>query len=127
MKLSKFIVYFAAGFFILYGLAFTIVPNVMSVLITGSDITGTSALIDFRATYGGMTLAVGIMILYLDRINQKRPSLVMVILLLMGMALGRTLGFWIDGRGNALMYVYLVLEILGSVLAFVALQKEKSA
>ena len=69
MQLSKLVVYFASGFFLLYGIAFSMFPNLMAGLITGGAIHGTSALVDFRATYGGMTIAVGLTILYLYRLK----------------------------------------------------------
>jgi hypothetical protein len=59
MDLQRFVIFLAAIFFVLYGIAFSILPAEMSVLVTGSKPQGPSALVDFRATYGGMTVAVG--------------------------------------------------------------------
>ncbi|MEP4485578.1 DUF4345 domain-containing protein [Marinobacter alexandrii] len=126
MYIQSLVIYVAATFFLLYGLAFTISPEGMAVLVTQSKPVGTSALIDFRATYGGMTVAVGLALIYLHRINQTRPGLIIVILILMGMAVARTAGFLMDGAGNSIMYVYWGLEIAGSALALYALQKEPS-
>ncbi len=123
MSLQKFVIYLAAGFFLLYGVAFSIAPIAMSTLVTGSAPTGTSAIVDFRATYGGMTIAVGLILLYLSAIGQSRASLVSIIIVLLGMAASRTLGFILDGRANGLMYVYLILEIGGSALAWLALKR----
>ncbi len=123
MNFQKFVIYLAAGFFLLYGLAFSIAPTAMALLITGAELQGTSAIVDFRATYGGMTIAVGLIMLYLSKIGHTQASLIAIILVLMGMALTRTLGFIVDGRTNLLMYVYLGLELVGSVLAWLALRK----
>ena len=127
MKLYTLVIYLAALFFLLYGLAFSIAPNAMSELVTGSTLTGVSALVDFRATYGGMTIAVGTTILYLYRTDQIRLSLYFVIVVLMAMATTRTIGFVIDGATNSLMYVYLTLELAGSLLAWFALPRNTDA
>ncbi|MBT9312669.1 DUF4345 domain-containing protein [Leptothoe kymatousa] len=126
MNLSKFVVYLAAIVFILYGLAFTINPNGMSMLVTGTELTNTSDLVDFRATYGGMTIAIGVIILYLHAINQIRPSLIAVTVVLLSMAGARTIGFIVDGAPNYLMYAYLVLELGGGLLALLALSKTQN-
>ncbi len=122
MTLTKLVVYLSAAFFVCYGLAFSFNPGFMAALVTDSVVDGASAKIDFRATYGGTTLATGLIILYLYSIKQHRPCLIAIICVLMCMAITRTLGFAIDGSGNAVMYVYLLLELLGSLLAFLALR-----
>ena len=122
MNLQSFVIYFAAAFFFLYGLAFTFYPQGMAYLVTESEPRGISAIVDFRATYGGMTAAVGATLFYLHSIHQVRPSLVIIIFVLIGMAIARTFGLLIDGEGNFIMYVYLLLELAGSALAWFALQ-----
>ncbi|MEP1469396.1 MAG: DUF4345 domain-containing protein [Halieaceae bacterium] len=122
MNFQTFVIYLAAGFFLLYGIAFTIYPGEMARLVTESEPVGVSALVDFRATYGGMTVAVGVMLFYLHSIGQVRPSLVIVVLVLSCMAITRTIGLYVDGAGNFLMYAYLVLEIIGSGLGVFALR-----
>ena len=121
MNLPSIVILMAAAFFLLYGLAFTIFPGGMSLLVTGSEPESTSALVDFRAAYGGMTLAVGAALVYLQVNRQFGSGLVIVILVLLGMAIARILGLLLDGAGNFLMYLYLALELAGSALAFFAL------
>ena len=96
----------------------------MSQLVTGSKPHGASALVDFRATYGGMTAAVGAAIFYLYSINQYRACLVLAVPILMGMAFTRTIGLFTEGGGNTFMYLYLALELLGSALAFYAMRQD---
>ena len=122
VNLSKIIVIAASSVFLLYGVAFSLVPNFMSVVITGSEIQGASAIVDIRATYGGMNIAVGVLILYLYRLNQIRFSLIVIMTVLFCMALTRTMGFIVDGRGNNLMDFYLVLEIFGGLSAWLAMR-----
>ena len=123
MNIQSLVIYFAAAFFFLYGLAFTVYPEGMAHLVTESKPRGVSALVDFRATYGGMTAAVGATLFYLHSIHQIRASLVILIFVLMGMAIARTFGLVIEGAGNFMMYLYLLLEIAGSALAWFALQR----
>jgi uncharacterized protein YjeT (DUF2065 family) len=120
MKLHALVIWLTGLFFVLYGIAFAVAPNAMSQLVTGAAVTGVSALVDFRATYGGMIIAVGIAILYLHRIRQVRLSLGFIILVLMLMATTRAIGFAIEGKANTLMYVFFVLELAGSLLAWLA-------
>ena len=122
MNIQKFVISFAAAFFIIYGLAFSLFPAGMSLFVTGSQPQSVSAMVDFRATYGGMTTATGVALIYLHSINQSRPCLMIVILVLLCMAITRTLGLFSDGAGNLLMYLYLVLELLGSGLALYAIR-----
>ncbi|MEP5570107.1 MAG: DUF4345 domain-containing protein [Halioglobus sp.] len=123
MSFQSFVVFLVAAFFLVYGLAFVVYPEGMALLVTQNKPEGVSALIDFRSTYGGMTAAVGGTLLYLHAINQIRPALVIVIIVLIGMAVARTYGLIVDGAGNLMMYLYLALEITGSALAYFSLNK----
>ena len=123
MSLQTLVIVLSAGFFACYGLAFSLSPAAMSLLVTGAEPTGASALVDFRATYGGMSLAVGITVYYLHAIRQSHAALVVTIMVLMCMAATRTVGLMVEGSGNVLMYVYLALELLGSALAYIAMKQ----
>ena len=122
MSLSSCVILFAAVFFLLYGLAFSIDPAAMAMLVTGVAPQGESALVDFRATYGGMTMAVGAILYYLNSIKQFRPALVFVIFVLGGMAITRSIGMAVEGPGNLFMTLFLVLEMLGCLLALLAIK-----
>ena len=127
MNLERIVIFSAAAFFLFYGIAFSILPGDMALLITGSEPRGESALVDFRATYGGTTMAVGLALLYLFSIEQPRACLVIVIIVLMSMALTRAIGLFVDGPGNFLMTLYLVFELLGSALAAIAMRNRSRA
>ncbi len=122
MTLRSFVIYLTAATFFLYGLAFSFAPAATSFLVTGSYPQGVPALVDFRATYGGMSVAIGATLYYLHAINLIRPALVVVIFVLGGMAITRTIGMIVDGAGNVLMTLYLVLEVTGSLLALLAIR-----
>ena len=120
MTLQAFVAYLAAAFFVFYGLAFVIAPNAMAALITGNVIDTPSGLIDFRATYGGMAVAVGLLIYFLYRKQQVVGAMNATAIVLFCMAAARTLGFVLDGSPNVLMILFLVLEIAGGLLALFA-------
>ncbi|MEM1154776.1 MAG: DUF4345 family protein [Pseudomonadota bacterium] len=127
MNLERFIIFLAAFFFLLYGLAFAFLPAAMAMVVTGSEPEGISALIDFRATYGGLNIAVGLVLFYLFTIKQRRACLVVIIVLLLSMAVTRTIGLLTEGSGNLFMYLFLVLEILGAALAAIAMKGQAHA
>ena len=122
MRLHTFVIYFAAAFFIFYGLAFSLFPADMGLLVTEVAPQNISAMVDFRATYGGMTIAIGIAFIYLHAIKQFHASLAIISFVLILMAVTRAMGLVLDGQGNSIMYVYLVLEVLGSGVAIAAMQ-----
>ncbi|MEM6583044.1 MAG: DUF4345 family protein [Pseudomonadota bacterium] len=122
MNLERFVIFLAAFFFLLYGLAFALLPSGMAMIVTGSGPEGVSALIDFRATYGGLNIAVGLVLFYLFTIKQLRACLVVIIVVLLSMAVTRTIGLLLDGSGNLFMYLFLVLEIVGAALAAIAMR-----
>lgn len=124
MSLASIVVWLAGATFILYGCAFAIQPHDMAYLTTGLDPDTVSGLVDIRATYGGMTVAVGIIIIYLKQRVSVQHSLLAVSLVLLCMAITRGMGFILDGQTNALMYLYFAAEILGAALAMWAAKSE---
>ena len=78
-----------------------------------------------RATYGGMTVAVGLALAWLGRSEStKTLGLYSIALVMLCMASSRLVGLIFDGDANAIMYVYLAAEV--AVLAL-ALQAARSA
>ncbi|WP_448554615.1 DUF4345 domain-containing protein [Thalassotalea montiporae] len=116
--MAKLLCYATAVFFLLYGLGFIFFPIEMAMLITDASPTSTSAIIDFRATYGGAQLAIGLLLLVIVKVrNDIDLALTMVALFLLSMALGRLTGIVIDGDPNLIMYIYLAAELAFGVLA----------
>ena len=120
MSFSSFVVWLAGSFFVLYGLAFTVEPYGMAYLTTALEPNTISSLVDIRATYGGLFIAVGLVIIYLNQRVSAQHSLLVVWLVLLCMATTRAIGFIIDGQTNMLMYLYFAAEILGAALAILA-------
>ena len=117
-RIASAVVWIAGLFFVLYGVAFTFAPVDMAAWVTG-DAPGTpSAAIDMRATYGGMSIAVGLSILLLGlRTATVSLGLLIIAIVLLAMAAARLLGIALDGSPNGLMLLYLVLEVVGAALA----------
>jgi len=99
--------------FLLYGLAFILFPEVLSFFITEAKPTSKSALIDMRATYGGMSFGFGLLLEYMLRDRKfLRIAVLAIVLIVGGMALGRTFGMLLDGTPNRMMYIFLCIEII---------------
>jgi hypothetical protein len=122
MKFARILLLLGSGIFALYGLLFSIAPVELARLVTGDAPSSPSALIDMRATYGGMSIAVG-MILMLLALKEEtiRIGVVSLLLVMVCMAATRIVGIAVDGDANIAMYFYLGLEIVAAVLCSIAL------
>ena len=118
MTMAKLLVYATGLFFILYGAAFTLLPVHMASLITGAVPGTPSGLIDLRATYGGMSIAIGATLFLLgSRSELISLGLLATAVVLLAMAGTRLLGIMIDGTPNGVMYLYLAAELVFGGLA----------
>ena len=116
--MAKALVSATGIFFILYGAVFTFFPSEIAILVTDAAPSTHSALIDMRATYGGMSIAVGVTILLLAfRSELMGQALLVTGIVLLAMAASRILGMIIDGTPNIFMYIYLAAELLFGVTA----------
>jgi len=112
------VVRITAAVFALYGIAFLLAPERAAWLVTEAVPGSASAVIDVRATYGGMSVAVGALLFALAADpGLVRKGLLGVILLMAGMAAGRICGIALDGPANRVMWAYLVLEIAVAAVA----------
>ena len=117
-RLASMLVWIAGLVFVLYGMAFALAPVEMAAWATGDAPDTPSAVIDMRATYGGMSIALGATILLLGlRASTLSLALLIIAIVLLAMAVTRLIGMVVDGTPNATMIIYLVLEIVGAVLA----------
>ena len=116
MTLSKLVVFLTAAVFFVYGAGFVLAPEYLSQMVTDWTPSTASSLIDMRATYGGMSIAVGILLFVLLR-EELRLGLIGVVLLMLSMATTRAYGIFTDGAANTFMYSYLVLEIVIGIAA----------
>ncbi|WP_038223042.1 DUF4345 domain-containing protein [Vibrio mediterranei] len=108
---AKLMVWITALIFSGYGVLFTLSPNTLFECVTDSALFSYSASIDVRATYGGMSVAVGIILILLVIKNETLKVSVVASTLLAGfMALARTVGIAIESQPNDTMLLYLLAE-----------------
>jgi hypothetical protein len=112
------LIWLNAAFFVVYGLAFVVSPEALGSAITGSSPGTPSGVIDMRATYGGMTVAVGLALAWLGRSEStKTLGLYSIALVMFCMASSRIVGIVSDGDANSIMYAYLAGELVVLALA----------
>lgn len=117
--MGKFFVFLISAIFFVYGLLFIFIPQEALQFVVQTKMGTNSGVIDIRATYGGMSVAVGLFLYVLAKeVNTLRLGLLSVFILMAGMALGRIVGMLLDGKPNGFMYLYLVLELFSCVLSF---------
>ena len=111
------LLWFVCIAFVGFGLAFTIAPEPIADLITGTSPDEPSGLIDMRATYGGVAIGMGIFVgLCARRRDWTRIGLIFSLLVIAGIGAARVVGIVADGSPNGFMLAFLALEV-----AFVAL------
>ena len=76
MKFPTVLLWINAAFFLVFGALFLVAPGVFAELLTGATPATTNALIDIRATYGGMALGIGLFFAFCARqhIGADRPD-----------------------------------------------------
>jgi uncharacterized protein YjeT (DUF2065 family) len=106
-----------AVIFIVYGIFYMLVPAAMSTYVTDSIPSTTSALIDMRAIYGGMAVAIGIVLALLSLKKETlRIAIKILMIFMITMASGRMLGVVLDASANIKMYYYLISEVLIAII-----------
>ncbi len=88
------------------------------------ELKSVTAIIDFRATYGGFLIGLGIFfVVSLFSENFVRPALYAQALSLGGFAFGRIVGLLLDGMPKPMLIYFLIAEIGGVILAVYCLWK----
>ena len=117
------LIWLNAAFFVFYGLLFVVAPEIVATTITEGAPQTPPARIDFRATYGGMTIAVGLLLAAFARDPAlHRVGLRGVLVVMLCMAGARTIGIVTDGGPNAWMWLFLAGELAVAVAAFATLR-----
>ncbi|MFH2135658.1 MAG: DUF4345 domain-containing protein [Pseudomonadota bacterium] len=110
--------------FIAFGMCFIAAPGYFSEALAGEMQTTPSALIDMRATYGGMGLGTGLVLWSLARQRETVVAGLIASLLVLGsIATARLAGCIVDGMPNAYMLIALVLEVSFFAMTLLALKR----
>lgn len=124
MRFATNVLRVTAVLFVAFGICFIAAPASFANALTGSEPWTPSALIDMRATYGGMGLGIGLLFWYLARQRETViVGLVGVMLVLGAIALSRVIGMIADGSPNVFMQAMLGAEILFVALSAAALKR----
>ena len=124
MKIGKTLVFVNGVLFVGFGLGFIISPGFFLKLFTETTLSLSSAVIDVRATYGGLGLGVGVWLLLCFKDN-VRLGLLGSLVVLASIILGRTIGLIVDGNPNIFMFVFLGAEMVFFLAALYALKSTK--
>lgn len=126
MNFNSLFIKITAAIFALYGLGFIFQPHQLSIFVTDVAPTTGSAITDMRATYGGMSAAVGALLFVLaSKPELSRFGLFAVLILMLGMAAGRGVGLIVDAPVNSTMYIYFALELAAATAALALLARSR--
>jgi hypothetical protein len=120
MPLARFSIFLTILIYLIIGFWCLLAPVQTS---SGVEIQlpTTTALVDFRATYGGMLVGIGIFFIICLKETYIRLGLNLQSLSLGGLAFGRLVGLALDGMPKPLIIYFLIAEIAAVILAVVAL------
>lgn len=121
MKFSNGLVLVNGILFIGFGLGFILAPVFFFTLFTDGQLTTPSAIIDVRATYGGLGLGLGIWLITCAKRN-IRLGLVGSLIVLAAIVIGRITGIALSGHANTFMYVFLAAELAFFLATWYALR-----
>jgi len=126
MTLQRMLLWINCALFVMFGVGFIMMPGFLANLLTDAVPGTTSAMIDMRATYGGMALGIAIFFGVCARHpDTVRIGLIASVLVLFCIALGRIVGIFIDGSPNIFIYLLLSAEILFAALILFALKRDQ--
>ena len=114
--MARLFILLVGATFVLYGFWFMALPREAMEAVTGETLSTVVGAIDVRATYGGLSLGLGIVLAMLSQAHVSL-GLKAVLLLMVCMAFGRTVGMLADGPPDLMMLSYLVLEVAAAVVA----------
>lgn len=123
MKFARVLLLLGAAVFTIVGIGFLIFPAEWAA-VTEISLPTAMARTDFRATYGGLDLAVGIFLWICARRDEWiRPGLLTLVLAAAGFGGGRLTGIVAEGSAAPLMLILLAIETVIVIVAFAALRR----
>lgn len=118
MTIEKLVIHLNALVFFVYGLVVATFPEWTLSLVTGAVPGSESAMVDARASIGGLCMGVGLLMFAtaLDD-SSVRLGVLGVFVITLCMASARLLGILLDGDANQAMHLFFVLELGMAVFA----------
>lgn len=113
---------------LLFGVVYVVAPDVMLERIGSFPDLGPEATTDVRATYGGLQIALGIVVLWCAGSPDRRATGLLVAAVTMGsLAVSRTIGLLVDREPTIEMTGAAALEAAWCLLAVLLLRRRSSS
>jgi hypothetical protein len=123
---SRVFIWFVAASFLLYGAFFAFWPEVFFQKIFGVVPTTADALVEVRATCGGMAFALGAALIVIAQKPHLLPvGLKLVIVIMMIIAIARAFGMALSSSFSSLVVGYLIFELVVAGIAVYLLGREQ--
>jgi len=112
---ERVLVVLSALIFLFFGTWLFAIPSALEGI--GIQLTTAEAVIDVRATYGGLELGLAAFLLVAQgRPRWHRAALLLSALCIGGFGSGRLAGILIAGESTLLMWFFLAIEVVGAVV-----------
>ena len=122
---DRILVLFSAGIFVFFGAWLFADPSALEGI--GIKMTTPEAVIDVRATYGGLELGLAAFLLVAQACPAwHRAALLLSALCIGGFGAGRLGGILLAGEGTTMMWIFLAIEVAGCALMFWAYRTTKT-
>lgn len=113
----------SSGFLIAFGVVAMLVPSAIAPIVE-IEVSSATALADFRAMYGGIPLAIGVLlVLGLRRASWYLPSLFLLTLTCAEAAGARIYSTLVSGIPSNTILVFAALELLGCGVGFLSYRR----
>jgi hypothetical protein len=124
-RIYSFLIYLSGAVFLFFGLAFLIAPEYFGSMVD-MEFSKPNALIDIRATYGGMLLGIAVWFFYCGKTNRVSEGLFSSFLMVSGLLLGRITGTIISGSPNKVTVFFLISEVFISAILLIFIIKHRN-
>lgn len=112
---ERILVVVSALIFLYFGGWLLCVPTALEAI--GIQLTTAEAIIDVRATYGGLELGLSVFLFVAQgKPDWHRSALLLSALTIGGFGFGRLAGILVAGEATALMWFFLTIEVLGAAV-----------
>ncbi|MCL9774128.1 DUF4345 family protein [Vibrio methylphosphonaticus] len=124
---AKLMVWLTIIVFVIFGALFVVSPSVMFERVTDTEITSTSGKIDISAMYGGLSIAIGVILAKLVLTHDTLRTAVLAASWIAGlMALTRGLAIAVVHNPNETMWLYFSTELFFTMWGLFILRKLRS-